>query len=76
MVVGLIKSSINGKKRIDAKLLIWIKMGLYITLFTGYKKATLKKDEDDIETAKKQREKAMQDMADHPELFQFATEIE
>lgn len=33
-------------------------------------------DEDDIETAKKQREKAMQDLADHPELFQFATEIE
>ncbi|MBT2648961.1 hypothetical protein J7E52_20030 [Bacillus sp. ISL-34] len=32
--------------------------------------------EDDIESAKKQREKAMQDMADHPELFQFATEIE
>ncbi|QNK48899.1 hypothetical protein H7F28_00630 [Brevibacterium sp. PAMC23299] len=32
--------------------------------------------EDDIETAKKQREKAMQDLADHPELFQFATEIE
>ncbi|MDM5291870.1 hypothetical protein QUF81_01015 [Peribacillus simplex] len=31
--------------------------------------------EDDIETAKKQREKAMQDMADHPELFQFATEV-
>lgn len=35
MVVGLIKSCINGKKRIDAKLLIWINMGLYITLFTG-----------------------------------------
>jgi hypothetical protein len=32
--------------------------------------------EDDIETAKKQREKAMQDLADHPELFQFAAEIE
>ncbi|MCK1995297.1 hypothetical protein MPH61_22830 [Peribacillus muralis] len=32
--------------------------------------------EDDIETAKRQREKAMQDMADHPELFQMATEIE
>ncbi|MFS0892118.1 hypothetical protein [Peribacillus frigoritolerans] len=32
--------------------------------------------EDDIETAKKQRETAMQDMADHPELFQFAAEIE
>ncbi|MET3318906.1 UNVERIFIED_ORG: hypothetical protein ABIC97_002001 [Peribacillus simplex] len=32
--------------------------------------------EDDIETAKKQREKAIQDMADHPELVQFATEIE
>ena len=31
--------------------------------------------EDDIETAKKQREKAMQDLADHPELFQFATEV-
>jgi hypothetical protein len=31
--------------------------------------------EDDIETAKKQREKAMQDMEDHPELFQFATEV-
>ncbi|MBD8136040.1 hypothetical protein [Peribacillus frigoritolerans] len=45
-------------------------------MFTGYKKATPQKDEDDIETAKKQREKAMQDLADHPELFQFATEIE
>ncbi|MCK1985660.1 MULTISPECIES: hypothetical protein [Peribacillus] len=32
--------------------------------------------EDDIETAKKQREKAMQDMADRPELYQDATEIE
>lgn len=32
--------------------------------------------EDDIETAKKQREKAMQDMANHPELFQHATVIE
>jgi hypothetical protein len=32
--------------------------------------------EGDIEIAQKQREKAMQDMADHPELFQFATEIE
>ncbi|MDM5454328.1 hypothetical protein [Peribacillus simplex] len=32
--------------------------------------------EDDIETAKKQREKAMQDMADHPELVQSATVIE
>ncbi|USK62827.1 hypothetical protein [Peribacillus frigoritolerans] len=31
--------------------------------------------EDDIEKAKKQREKAMQDMADYPELFQFATEV-
>ncbi|CAK6478364.1 hypothetical protein BFRIG_04724 [Peribacillus frigoritolerans] len=31
--------------------------------------------EDDIETAKKQRKKSMQDMADHPELFQFATEV-
>ncbi|MEY8734472.1 hypothetical protein AB9M92_19755 [Peribacillus frigoritolerans] len=32
--------------------------------------------EDDIETAKKQREKTMRDLADHPKLFQFATEIE
>ncbi|AZV62675.1 hypothetical protein [Peribacillus frigoritolerans] len=32
-------------------------------------------DEDDIETAKKQREKAMQDLADHPELFQFALKL-
>ncbi|QYF83537.1 hypothetical protein KY492_04495 [Brevibacterium sp. PAMC21349] len=32
--------------------------------------------EDDIETAKKQREKVMQDVADHPELFQHATVIE
>ncbi|MFJ7994420.1 hypothetical protein ACIQY5_19885 [Peribacillus frigoritolerans] len=32
--------------------------------------------EDDIETAKKQREKAMQDLVDHPELYQDATEIE
>jgi len=32
--------------------------------------------EGDSEIAKKQREKAMQDMADHPELFQLATEIE
>lgn len=33
-------------------------------------------DEDDIETAKKQRAKAMQDTEDHPALFQFATEME
>ncbi|MGW8428138.1 hypothetical protein ACWGJQ_21995 [Peribacillus simplex] len=32
--------------------------------------------EEDIETAKKQREKAIQDLADHPELFQHATVIE
>jgi hypothetical protein len=31
--------------------------------------------ENDIEPTKKQREKAMQDMADHPELFQFSTKI-
>ncbi|WP_144528126.1 hypothetical protein [Peribacillus simplex] len=31
--------------------------------------------EDDIETAKNQREKAMQDITDRPELFQFATEV-
>ncbi|MEK4014167.1 hypothetical protein [Peribacillus sp. FSL M8-0224] len=32
--------------------------------------------EDDIETAKKQREKAMQDIAEHPALLQPATVIE
>ncbi|MBT2650066.1 hypothetical protein J7E52_25790 [Bacillus sp. ISL-34] len=31
--------------------------------------------EEDIKTAKKQTEKVMQDVAAHPELFQYATEI-
>ncbi|MEE3953495.1 hypothetical protein [Peribacillus frigoritolerans] len=31
--------------------------------------------EKDVKTAKKQREKVMQDVASHPELVQFATEV-